>query len=252
MSRLLSGVRSVATLAATLAGLLFAPQSGNAQIFQGRVVDEDGGAPVGAALVRLVDDADGRHAVAITDENGRYRLEASEPGVYRLEAARLGYRNFASPLLEASGTGATYPVDLLMARAPIELPGFRVEARRISDAEADRQVRLMTGLHPSSLRYSPIGYEQIQDHLVKAHTLVDVMRWDVPGLIVTRSEQGPCFSVRGRGCLPVYLNGLPLRRDFVEAAPLEMTERIVIVTSTDGSAVYPGGAVLLYTEAWLR
>jgi hypothetical protein len=240
-------------VAGTLAGLLLSPRPVSAQIFQGRVVDEEGGGAVEAALIRLVDADEGRHAVTISDENGRYRLEAPEPGVYRLEAARLGYQNFASPLLEASSDGATYPVDLLMASAPIELPGIRVEARRTSDAEADRQVRLMTGLHPASLRYRPIGYEQIQDHLAKAHTLVDVMRWDVPSLIVTRrSEQGPCFSLRGRGCLPVYLNGLPLHRDFIEAAPLEMTYRIVIVTPTDGSIVYPGGAVLLYTEAWLR
>lgn len=240
------------SVAAALTGLLAVPLSVAGQTFQGRVVDEEGGAPVAAALIRLVDEAEGRHAVAISDENGRYRLEAPGPGIYRLEAARLGYRNFASPLLEASGSGATYPLDLLMARAPIELPGFRVEARRVSDAEADRQIRLMTGLHPSSLRYRPIGYEEIQDHLAKAHTLVDVMRWDVPGLVVSRTSQGPCFSLRGRGCLPVFLNGLPLHRDFVEAAPLEMTHRIVILSPTDGSAVYSGGAVLLYTEAWLR
>ena len=63
---------------------------------------------------------------------------------------------------------------------------------------------------------------------------------------------GPCFTLRGRGCLRVYLNGFPLERDFVDAVPLEMIYRIVLLTPTDPSPGYPGGAVLLYTEGWLR
>ena len=83
--------------------------------------------------------------------------------------------------------------------------------------------------------------------------MVDVIRWENnAGLIVSYDAEGPCFSVRARGCLPVYLNGMPLLKDLVEGAPLDMVHSVVIVTANDGSLVYPNGAVLLYTEAWLR
>lgn len=224
-----------------------------AQTFVGRVLDERSEQPVATALVRLVDTEGEGRAVAIADSAGFYRLAAPEPGVYRLEAARLGYENFETPMLDAGQADGEYPIDLLLRAEPVELPGFTVETNRVPDEQADREVRLMIGLSVSSLRFRPIDFDQIQDHLMRSHSLVDVMRWsNNSGLIVSRDADGPCFSLRARGCLPVYLNGMPLYKDFVEGTPLDMVYRIVVVTPGDGSIVYPSGAVLLYTEAWLR
>lgn len=243
---------AVGAMVATL-GALLTPTPALAQTFQGRVVEEGTDAPVPTTLVRLLDEEGDPLGISIADPDGAYRLEAPEPGVYRLEAERSGYETFHTPLLEAGAADGTYPIDLVMRADPYELPGFTVETNRVTDEEADREIRLMLGVSVASLRFRPIGFEEIQDHVDKGHSLVDVMRWtNNAGLIVSRRLDGPCFSVRGRGCLPVYLNGLPLHRDFVEAAPLDMVYRIVIVTPTDPVMPYGGGAVLLYTEAWLR
>ena len=96
-------------------------------------------------------------------------------------------------------------------------------------------------------------FDAIQGHIMQGHNLEDLMRrTDRAGLIVRYTADGPCFSLRARGCLPVYLNGLRLNRDFMGDVPLDMLYTVVVVTPTDGVMQYGGGAVLLYTEAWLR
>ena len=250
-----SFVAGMALTASAWALCLFplAPRSLEAQTFQGRVLEDAGEAPVATALVSLLDEEGDQVGVSIADSTGAYRVEAPAPGVYRLRAERIGYAPFETPLLEAGRADGTYPVDLLLQPDPYDLPGFTVMSDRVSDEEADREIRLMIGLSPRSLRFSPMGFDVIRDHVDRAHHLGDLLRWEnLAGLVVRRDAEGPCFSLRNRGCLPVYLNGLRLRREFVEAVPLEMLYRIVVVTPTDGTLAHPAGAVLLYTEAWLR
>jgi len=224
-----------------------------AQTIQGRVLDDQNESPIATALVRLVDESGKRRAVSIADSVGFYRLEAPEPGVYRLEAARLGFDNFETPLLDAASADGVYRIDLLMRAEPVELPGFTVQTNRVSDERVDKQITLILGASIRSLRYRPIRLEEIQDHVAKGHDLEDLMRWtNTAGMIVRRTTDGPCFSLRGRGCLPVYLNGLRLQRDFMSGFPLDMLYTIVVVTPTDPVLPYLAGAILLYTEAWVR
>jgi hypothetical protein len=225
----------------------------DAQTFQGRVVDERDDRPVATALVRLVDQEGEDQGVSIADSTGFYRIVAPGPGVYRLEAARLGYRNFETPLLAAEVEGGIYPIDLLLQAAPVELPGFTVQANRVPDDVVDRQVRRMIGISIQSLRYAPMHFEDLRRHIEMGRDLEGAVRaTSLPGLTVSHPIDGPCFSLRARGCLTVYLNGLPLRRDFLTDVPLDMLQAVIIVSPNDGSMAYPGGAVLLYTEAWVR
>jgi len=223
------------------------------QTFTGRVLDERSEEPVTTALVRLVDGEGAQLAVSIADSAGVYRVDVPGPGVYRLEAARIGFENFETPLLEVTNPDAEYPVDLLLRADPVELPGFTVMTDRASAEQVERQVRLMTGLSPASLRFEPLGFGEIQGHIDRAHNLDDVMRWEyAPGVLVRYTTDGPCYVYRSRGCLPVYLNGFRLNGDFMPEVPLDMLFTIVVLTPTDGSIAYPSGAVLLYTEAWIR
>lgn len=247
----LPSTRALVVLA--VVGALMAPVGGVAQTFEGRVMDDRTEAPVPGALVRLVDGSGQDRSVAIADSSGAYRIEAPGPGVYSLEAARIGFENFQTPPLEVASQEGRYRIDLLLRVAPVELPGFTVETNRLPDEVVDQAIRLMIGLSPSSLRYQPIRLEEIQRHAEQGHRLSDVLRWSGgAGLIVQYTTDGPCFSLRSRGCLSVYLNGLQLNRDFMGEIPLDLLSAIVVVTPTDGTMAYPGGAVLLYTDAWLR
>jgi hypothetical protein len=243
------------TLACGLAALALTlfTHAVEAQTFQGRVLGQGTQEPVGTALVKLVDEDGAELAITIADSAGLYRVEAEEPGVFRLVAERIGYRPLESPLLEALDPNGTYPIDLEMTPAPVELRGFTVMTDRLPEEEADRTVRQIIGLSPKSLRFRSVDFLTLQDHLARAHTLVDVMRWEFgAGIIVYETRDGPCFGYRGRSCLPVYLNGLALNRDFIAGVPLDMVFRVQVLTPNDGSVMYPGGAVLLFTEAWLR
>lgn len=225
----------------------------HAQTFQGRVVDDRDERPIATALIRLVDESGEQRAVSIADSSGFYRLDAPEPGVYRLQAARLGFDNFETPLLEAASADGVYGIDLLMRAEPVELPGFTVQTIRVSYEETDRALRLILGSSVRALRYEPIRLEEIQDHVAKGHDLEDLMRWsNTAGLIVRSTTDGPCFSLRGAVCLPVFLNGLRLQRDFMSGFPLDMLYTIVVVAPTDPVRPYSSGAILLYTEGWVR
>jgi carboxypeptidase family protein len=254
----LAGIRRDSPRAIGWTGGLFAsaltclsPMGVEAQLFEGRVLSDPDEVPVATALVRLLD-ADGEPiAISIADSVGGFRIAAPAPGVYRLDAERLGFRKVQSPLLEVVSEDATYAVDLLMVAAPVELPGLRVETERLSDEEADRGIQLILGSSVHALRYRPIRYAEIQDHLARGHSLEDLLRWsDTVGLIVRYTSEGPCFSLRGRGCLDVYLNDLRLNRDFMGDIPLDLIHTIVVVTPTD--PVMTGSAVRLYTESWIR
>lgn len=230
---------------------LVTPGAAEGQVFEGRVVEEGSEEPVPTALVHLIDAEGEARALAIADSSGRYRLEAPEPGVYRLEASRLGYRDLETPQFDVSAPDGVYPVDLVMRAAPVELPGLTVETNRLAGEELDRSLRLLLGSSPRALRFRPIDFAEIQSHIDRGHNLEDLLRWtNTASLIVRFTTEGPCFSLRGRGCLPVYLNGLRLNEDFMGDVPLDMLFTILVVTPTD--PVMSGAGVYLYTETWLR
>jgi hypothetical protein len=215
----------------------------------GSVLDDENEELVVTALVRLINAAGEEQAIAAADSTGAFRIEAPAPGVYRLEAARLGYEIMQTPMLEALDPAGVYPLDLLLRKSPLPIRGLSI---RVDNEVADRQVRLMIGASIASLRKAPIRYDVIQSHLERGHALSDVLRWEnVPSMNVFRTIDGPCFTIRRSGCLNVYFNGMRYRQEILDVLPLDMIHTIVIVFPGE-SIAYIGGAILLYSEAWLR
>jgi Carboxypeptidase regulatory-like domain len=239
----------VAGFALALAGFLLSggPRPLAAQTFQGRVLEEGSDRAVATALVRLIDQDGVDRGISVADSTGFYRVEAPEPGVYRLEADRIGYDGFTTPRLEALRVDGVYPIDLVLRKAPIPIRGLTVSTDR-----AFKQMQLMIGMHPSSLRRAPIGPVDIQDNLDKGHDLADLLRWsNTPSLLVFRTADGPCFTLRGGGCLPVYFNGVRYQQRVLDVVPLDMIYSVVVLYRGE-TLTYPNGAVLLFSEAWLR
>ena len=237
-------------LLAVLAAALSADDAAGQEI-RGRVLDERTDLPVATALVRLVEEGGESMSVTLADSAGVYRLRVPGPGTFRLQAERIGYSELETPLLRAVNPEAVYPLDLLMTPAPVELEGFTIETDRVPDEQVDRSVRQMIGVSIASMRYRPIRFDQIQAHIESGRVLEDVVRWEArAGLLVRRTLEGTCYEMRG-ACVPVYLNGVRVNQLFTGDWPLDMVYTIVLVSPKETIA-YPGGAILLYTEGWVR
>jgi carboxypeptidase family protein len=218
-----------------------------AQTIEGRVLDDRDDRPVATAFVRLVDEAGESSGVTIADSLGFYRIEAPTPGVYRLEAERIGFDPFETPPLEVSNEDGVYPVDLLMRRSPLPIGGFEVTTEQI-----DKRLRTMTGLDPRGMRWDPFRRTDLVNHAERGHDLTAMMRWsNLGGVEVFEYTDGPCYLVRRYGCMKVYLNGMELTSETVDMVPLDMLETVVVLSPNE-SIIYGRGAVLLYTEAWIR
>jgi len=236
--------------AGLLLGLWLSPTPASAQIFEGRVVDDGDGRPVATALVRLLTPDLEPVALTVADALGHYRIEVPGPGRYHLAAERIGFDPVTSHLLEVSDPEGTYAIDIGMRAVPLPLSGFVVTAERF--AEIERGITHQIGVSPTALRVPPLMRPDINAHLEKAHGLSDVVRWTgVPSVIVKETTEGPCFQWRTRQCIEVYLNGFHIDPEFIDTVPLDMVETIVFVLPNE-SIVYEAGAVLLYTEGWIR
>jgi len=230
-----------------IAAVVIAPKVIIAQTIEGRVLDDQDDRPIPTALVRLVDEAGAPLSIAAADSLGFYRITVPTPGVFRLEAERIGYDPFETPPLEVRNDAGVYPVDLLMRRAPLPIVGLAVSAEQV-----DRRVRSMTGIDPRSLRWDPFRRDDLVNHVERAHDLTAMMRWsNLGGVEVFDYLDGPCYLIRRSGCMAVYLNGFELTPESVDMVPLDMLETVVVLSPAE-SILYPRGAVLMYTEAWIR
>lgn len=220
-----------------------------AQLLRGRVVDADDGRAVPQALIRLVDEDGKDQAVNIADSAGTYVVSVPGPGTYRIVAERVGFEPFRSPLLSVA-SDRTYPVDIELDRAPVPIPGLVVTGRRFEELE--RGLHLMLGQNPKSLRNLPILRPAIEDHLTRGHNVTDMVRWsNLASVVVKRTLEGPCFQWRGKGCMPVFLNGVQVAPEMVPILPLNMVE-VAVILGRGESIVYPHGGVMLYTAGWIR
>lgn len=93
--------------------------------------------------------------------------------------------------------------------------------------------------------------DEIEAHLERGRDIPSMLQWsNIPGLIVKEMDEGHCFEVRG-GCLPLYLNGMRLDVAWSEMVPLAVADAVVILSPLE-SIRYEGGAILLFTQGWLR
>ena len=227
--------------------LLLATAPAGAQTLEG-VVEGDDGLPVEGALVALFDAEGTQRAGTLTDVQGRYRLEAPGPGEYVLGAERLGYSPFRSHLLAVGERSEPYRVDIELLRAPVPLEGLVVTAERREAIQ--RQLRLLTGVDPLSLRNEPIFRDEIREHLERGRNLPGMLQWSsIPGLVVRQTDDGVCFEFR-RSCLALYLNGMRMDDAWSDMLPLEMAEAVVILQPNE--TIQYGGAVLVFTSGWIR
>jgi hypothetical protein len=116
--------------AVLLALFLAAPwHAVRAQTVQGTVTQREPAIAVAGALVVLLDQAGAARARSLTDEDGRFLLQAPGPGRYDVRIERIGYATHTSEPLTLT-LGATQDLRVVVDAAPILLDEIRVEARQ--------------------------------------------------------------------------------------------------------------------------
>ncbi len=127
------------SLAALAAALLACASPAASQTLYGRLTSQDGGRPVGGALVALVD-ANGREVrSAVSSSDGRYRLTAPGAGSYALRVERVGHESVLTAAISlAAGEEREHP--LALSVRTITLEAVRAEAgRRCTPAPGARR-----------------------------------------------------------------------------------------------------------------
>lgn len=230
----------LAALGATSPGL-------HAQTVQGRISDIQNGQPIAGARVRLIDRDSEARATTSSDRTGRFTLSVPGEGVYRVRVEQLGYATLESEPFEARGSAGMVTLDLSMQPAPLAIEGVEVSADVVN-----RRIRQFLGTSPSLLRVRPIPLETIRRNAMQGGGVSEMMeRQSIAGLQVRRSRQGPCYQMRGRGCLPVFLDGARLSAQSVMDIPLEMLGSVVVLLPNE-LVSYPDGAVHLLTGGFMR
>ncbi len=237
------GLGSTLILCCALTGWA-APATGQSVL--GTVVDGQTGRPVGAALLTLRSGDDAAVAATVGDAQGRFQLPDADPGTYRLHVEALGYEAFRSDPVRVAA-GEPVEVTLRLTAAPIPIRGVEV-----SNDVVNRRIRDFVGMSPGLLRLRPIRANTISDQAAMGRSLSDVIeRAAFPNLEVLRTRDGPCYRFRGRGCLPIYLDGARLNRSWGSVLPLEMVHTVVVVLPTE-TVAFPEGAVHVLTRGVMR
>lgn len=163
--------RLILLLAALLAA---APLS--AQSIRGRLVHSGSGQPIGGAMVWLLDPTGAQPRAVITDEEGRFLLQAPAPGRYTVRAERVGFSSATSPELVLAAH-QTLELRLESAEQVIALEEIVVEgekrcvvrpevgresARVWDEARKALSAAAWTSEH-GLLRFELIGYERRLD-----------------------------------------------------------------------------------------
>lgn len=241
--RSLAGGLSLLGFVLTLA----AAQDVEGQVVRGRVFDTATGRVVPSAVLRLVDGAGEVRQAFAADSTGVYVIALPEAGTYRVSAERLGYERYQSEPFEVREAADVVTIDVGLRPTPIPISGVEVTTDRVN-----RRLREFLGLSPGQLRIKPILSATIRDHAARGNGLSEMIRWQqIPNLQVLPSRDGACYQFRGRGCMPVYLDGARLTRAPNSSLPLEMLGTVVVLLPSEVIA-YPAGAVLVFTTGFMR
>lgn len=118
-------------LAAALTILLPSPLSGQARL-TGQVLSAGDGSPVTGAFVSLETPDGNRADATLTDDTGRFTLEAPTSGRYRVFVRRMGYDRWRSPVLGLDQGAGVHRVFRVPVR-PVELDDLSVTAESQCD-----------------------------------------------------------------------------------------------------------------------
>ena len=187
---------------------------GGEQLVYGRLLDDESGDPIPDGTVRLLTEAGGVAAAAMSDEEGLFFLASPSAGTYRLQAERLGYHTSTGPDLHLM-LGDTLGVDFYLSVDAILLNPLVVRAT--SRPFGDRYD--LTGMEDFLRRYSRFARAGIGEFLTRDSIAKYEDRFPTTGQLLAMKTMAVVYAdyqsgrvSLGRGCdgPTYYLDGFPL------------------------------------------
>lgn len=220
---------------------LLLPVASHSQSVRSTLIISEAGVPAANARVWLTTSRGMIVDSTRSDAQGRFTVSAPRAGHYVLDVRRMGYfPEQTDPIRLREDEVVTDTVFLLSARV---LQPVDVVVRREVNFRFGVDIRSLSGSNV-------ITPEEIDRFRPAASTLDDLLRWNrPPSLSVFRNRDGSnCYSLRMRGCAPIYVDGLLWGGD--AWLPASEVQSIVVIPGSEayirfGSA---NGAIVVFTN----
>jgi hypothetical protein len=231
--------------------LFVSSAAASAQAVQGRLVGRDTQAPVRGGTVHLIGEDSQAVALTLTDNAGRFTLQAPRPGRYWMLARAPGYETSETDVFAVGAQGSR--VRFVISR-PVVLD--TVTAVAISGADRlwhggfrQRMSRNISGRFITAAEIERWNYIQVADALRS-----------VAALEVVYAPRGPRVRLRNPVSLlsacwtQMYLNGMRVDAEAINTIPAADVEGIEVYTRGDAPAEYNSsmGAACGVVVVWLK
>lgn len=229
-----------AALALCVAGaaVLCPAAPASAQTIEGTLMEVDSDRPISLGLIILMTEAGDSVTSSVTDAQGRFRVEAAEPGSFYLIASAFGFKETQAGIFEL-GEDGSMEVEFRVGAQAMPIDGVLVELQR-----PVLQHQLITNGYVRRLQrglghfITPYDIEQ-----AAATSTGDLFR-GIPGVHV-RTLGGGIFAHEGESvqfgspagyCTPtIYLDGVRLSPAVVTGNSLEF---LVPLATIDAAEIY--------------
>lgn len=205
---------------ASVALLIVAASSAEAQYLHGRVIDRVSGEPVASAAVLVVNPDESIRSGAITDRDGMFNLRTT-PGTFLLRVQRVGYTTTGSIPLELARTD-TLNFEVKLSVLAVAIDSLTVTTVAGGPRDPSGFFRRQSGVAGRFLG----PYEVERRRPVSPADLLH----DIPGFQVLPRTGGyrVLMTGRNRRCIPtVYVDGLLAHRG-------TQTDRLAQAADDDG------------------
>jgi outer membrane receptor protein involved in Fe transport len=209
----------------------------------GQVTDSANGSPIVGAMVTI----EGAHNSAVTDENGRYRIDGLTLGKHTVRARYIGYRPASVTVTVTVAPEATG--DFALARAAQQL----------------EQVVVTGTIVPTEVKALPTPVSVIDESDIRMRspqTVRELFRQAVPTALSPSFPALPyqtAFSVRGASTLApgsaqmkVFVDGIEAVSPGVTPVDPSSIERLEVIRGPQAAAIYGsdaiGGVIQIFTK----
>jgi hypothetical protein len=240
----------LATIPLLIAALLL-PATASAQVVQGRLIARETQAPVRGGAVHLMTADSQAVAVALTDDAGRFTLQAPRPGRYWMLARAPGYAASETDAfaVEAEGARVSFVIGRPVVLDTVTAVGISWADRRRYGGFHERMRRNASGRFITAKEIERWNYIQVADALRS-----------IPSLEVLYGPGGPyvrlkyAVSLRSACMTMMYLNGMRVDQQAINNLPAADIEGIEVYTRGDAPAEYNSsmGSSCGVVVVWLK